>query len=203
MKRLIIIGASAMGRETCVYAQDCGMKVKGFIDSRSWILDKFTNYPPILGSVNEYLPSDEDVFVCAIGEPDQKRKYVTIIEQKGGVFVSVIHPSSYVCKSVTLGKGCIVCPNATITNDSEIGSHVILNVNASINHDNHIGDYATICPGCHLAGRVKVGTGAFVGTGTVIIPDITLGDGVFVAAGATVVKSYASGRLMGTPARQV
>ena len=42
MKKLIIIGASAMGRETCVYAQDCGMKVKGFLDSIGYPATFFT-----------------------------------------------------------------------------------------------------------------------------------------------------------------
>ena len=39
MSRLIIIGASAMGRETSAYAHECGMEVKGFLDSRTNILD--------------------------------------------------------------------------------------------------------------------------------------------------------------------
>ena len=39
MSRLVIIGASAMGRETSAYARECGMVVKGFLDSRTNILE--------------------------------------------------------------------------------------------------------------------------------------------------------------------
>ena len=41
-QRLIIIGAGGFGREVMVYAEDCGtFNLKGFLDSRSHILDGF------------------------------------------------------------------------------------------------------------------------------------------------------------------
>lgn len=201
MSRLVIIGASAMGRETSAYACECGMVVKGFLDSRTNILAGQSGYAPVLSSPEEYTPQSEDVFVCAVGDPHAKRKYVQFFESKGVKFVSVIHPRAYVGANVKIGVGCIVAPNASITNDTVIGDHVIINVNASVCHDNVVGDFTTICPGCCLAGRVKVGKDVFIGVGAVVIPDVSLGDGMFVAAGATVVKSFAGGRVMGTPAR--
>ena len=202
MSKLVIIGARAMGRETYSYARDAGLEVKGFLDSKGDALDGFEGYARILGSVEEYTIETGDVFVCALGDPEFKHRYVNIVASRGGVFASVIHPSAYVGRSVKIGDGSIICPNATITNDTILGEHVIVNVCASINHDNCIGDFSTICPGCRLAGRVKIGKSVFVGTGALIIPDVTLGDNVYVAAGATVTKSYDAGRLMGVPAVQ-
>lgn len=201
MSKLIIIGARAMGRETYAYACECGMEVKGFLDSKSDALDGFDGYPPILNSVERYYPHDEDVFVVALGEPEYKVKYERMISERGGRFMSIVHPTAYVGKNVTIGEGCIICPNATITNDTQIGNHVIINTCASINHDNCIGEGSTICPGARLAGRVKIGQRVFVGIGASIIPDVRLGDDVFVAAGAVVVSNVASGRVMGMPAR--
>lgn len=200
MSQLVIIGARAMGRETYAYARDAGMNVKGFLDSDSQALESFSGYAPILSSVEDYRPVKDDVFACALGDPEIKRKYVEIVLEKGGEFVSVIHPRAYVGQNVRIGKGCIICPNSTITNDVAIGDHVIVNVNASVNHDNDIGDYVTICPGCHLAGRVTLGKAVFLGIGTSVVPDVELGNGVFVAAGATVTKSFPEGRLKGVPA---
>ena len=200
MSKLVIIGARAMGRETYAYACECGMEVKGFLDSKANALDGFAGYPLILDSVEGYRPCDEDVFVVALGEPEFKIKYAQIISEKGGKFVSVVHPTAYVGKNVKIGAGCIICPNATITNDTEVGSHVVINIGASINHDNRIGDGSTICPGARLAGRVRIGRGVFIGTGALFIPDVHLGDGVFVAAGAVVTKSFDKGRIMGVPA---
>lgn len=200
MSRLVIVGARAMGRETYAYACECGMDVKGFLDSKADALDGFDGYPSILASVENYVPCDDDVFVIALGEPECKVKYAQIIAEKGGVFVSVVHPTAYIGKNVKVGPGCIICPNTTVTNDTEIGAHVIINVGASINHDNRISDGATICPGARLAGRVRIGKNVFVGTGASVVPDVQLGDNVFVAAGATVTKSFEKGRLMGLPA---
>ncbi len=200
MSKLVIIGARAMGRETYAYACECGMDVKGFLDSKADALDGFDGYPPILDSVERYVPCEEDVFVVALGEPEYKVKYAQIIADKDGRFASVVHPTAYIGKNVKIGQGCIICPNTTITNDTEIGAHVIINIGASVNHDNRIGDGSTICPGARLAGRVRIGRNVFVGTGALIIPDVQLGDNVFVAAGATVTKSFEKGRLMGVPA---
>lgn len=202
MSRLIIVGARAMGRETCTYAQEAGTEVKGFLDDMADALDGFEGYPKILGSVEEYCVVEEDVFVIALGDGALRRKYADIIAAKGGRFINIVHPTAYVGKNVKLGCGCIVCPNVTITNDTAIGDHVIVNVGTTINHDNKIGAYVTICPGCHLAGRVTLGELVFVGTGVTIVPDIELGAKVIVAAGASVVRSFHSGRIMGIPARE-
>lgn len=191
-----------MGRETCVYAQESDVAVKGFLDDKSDALDGFQGYPKILGSVEEYTVEEDDAFVIALGDGMLRQKYAEIISAKGGRFLKIVHPTAYIGKNVELGDGCIVCPNVTISNDTTIGSHVIVNVGTTINHDNRISNYATICPGCHLAGRVKLNAGVFLGTGTTIIPDIALGDNVYVAAGSIVTKSFFSGRLMGVPAKQ-
>lgn len=200
--RLVIIGARAMGREACSYARESGLEVKGFLDSDGHALEGFPGYPSILSSVEEYVPGQEDVFVCALGEPEVKRKYVEAVRARGGEFISIVHPKAYVGHNVRVGRGCIICPHSTITNDIVIGDHVIVNVNASVNHDNDIGDYSTLCPGCHLAGRVKLGKAVFLGIGTSIIPDVELGDGVFVAAGSIVTQSFSAGRLKGVPATE-
>ena len=200
MPKLVIIGARAMGRETCAYAQDAGFCVKGFLDEKTNALDGFVGYPPILATVEKYEVAEDDLFVVALGEPEYKYKYAEMVAAKGGKFVSVIHPSVYIGKNVKVGVGCIICPNSTITNDTVLGDHVIVNVNASINHDNRIDDLSTICPGCHLAGRVRIGSHVFIGIGASLIPDVTLGNGVYVAAGSTVTRSFESGRLMGVPA---
>ena len=201
MRELVIIGARAMARETCAYAIEAGMHVKGFLDSDAHALDDYPGYPPIMGSVASYEPCPEDFFVCALGDPTWKMKYVHLIHGKGGHFTTVIHPTAYIGKNVKIGIDCIICPNCTITNDTVIGDHVIVNIHASLNHDGRYGDYTTISPGCNIAGRCTIGNGVFMGVGSVLIPDITLGDGVYVAAGACVVHSVDAGRVMGVPAR--
>ena len=201
-KRLVIVGASAMGREVCAYARESGMAVKGFLDSRADILGGRKGYPPILGPVESYQVRASDVFVCAVGDPGMKRRYAQMVREKGGCFVSIIHPTAYIGMNVEIGAGCIVAPHASVSNDTVLGDHVIVNLNASISHDNCISTGCTISPGCHLAGWVALGEDVFVGIGASIIPHVSIGRNVVVAAGAVVVRSVATGRVMGVPARK-
>ena len=200
MSQLVIIGASAMGRETFTYATALGMQVKGFLDSRKNLLDDKPGYPPVLSSVEEYVVGIEDVFVCAVGDSVARRKFVELIEMRGGRFVSIIHPMAYVGQNVTIGDGCIICPNSTLTNDIQIGNHVIVNVNSSVSHDCSVGSFVTISPGCHIAGWCELKEDVFMGVHSAVVPHVSLGAGVFVAAGAVVTKSVDAGRVMGVPA---
>jgi len=201
-KRLIIVGAGAMGRECCQYAQATlpGYSVVGFLDSRSGILDGYGGYPPILGSVENYQAGQNDHFVCSIGEVEPKMRYVNLLKSKGARFVSVVHPLAYVGQNVKIGNGCIIAPGVVLTADLALGDHVIVNVQSSISHDCHIGDGSTISPGCHIAGWCRLGKRVFLGVHSTLIPHIVLGDDVYVAAGAVVVKAVECGRVMGIPA---
>lgn len=206
MKNLVIIGAGPMGREACHYARECGtgLAVKGFLDTRANLLDGFAGYPPVLGDVAGYAPEENDVFVCAVGDPAAKMRYAEEIAGKGGKFVSLVHPKAYVGMNTSIGEGSIIAPGAVITTDAAIGKHVIVNVGSTISHDCAIGDGTTISPGCHIAGNCSLGPGTFLGTGANLIPHVKLGGGaepVYVAAGATVVKSFETGLLMGVPAK--
>ena len=199
-KNLIIIGARAMGRETCNYARDSGFIVKGFLDSDSSILNGFVGYPPVIATVEGYLPADDEVFICAIGDPGVKKHYVRLMEAKGAKFVSVIHPSAYVGPNVVIGEGSIISVNVTLTCDIKIGCHVIVNVNSTISHDCFVGDFSSISPGCSIAGRVSLDEKVFLGVGVKVIPDISLGAEISVGAGAVITKSWKSGILVGVPA---
>ena len=172
MRKLVIIGARALGREVCNYAQDIGISVKGFLDSDPSVLNAFSGYPPVLSSVEEYTLENKDVFICALGDSDARKKYVSIIEGKRGEFLSVVHKSAYIGRNVRIGCGCIVAPNVTITADITIGNHVLINVNSSINHDVVLEDFVSIGPGCRLIGRNMLRKGMTLRANTTLFADI-------------------------------
>ena len=71
MKNLIIIGARGWGREVYAHAQYShgyleDYDIKGFLDDKADALDGMNGYPPILGSVEDYKPQSDDVFICAL-----------------------------------------------------------------------------------------------------------------------------------------
>lgn len=209
-KRLIIIGASAMGRETAHYAQECvGInaqwdEVAGFLDTRTAILDQYPGYPPVIASAEAYQPRTDDVFVCTVGDSAVRLKYVALLQAKGAEFVSVVHPKAYIGCNVKIGLGCIICPHATITADVVIQDHVIVNVNASISHDCSIGEGTTLAPGCTIAGWCKIGNRVDFGTHSAVLPRKVIVDDVIIGAGAIVVKDIREqGTYIGCPARRM
>lgn len=80
MKKLIIIGASGFGREVLCWALDCekvqhNWRMHGFLDENLKALDGFDCKYSILDTPSNYLPTKEDVFICAIGDPEKKYMY--------------------------------------------------------------------------------------------------------------------------------
>lgn len=204
MKRLIIIGARALGREAYNYAKDAGLPVAGFLDDKFNALEDFSGYPPILTSVENYQIKRDDLFVCAIGDSIRRCEYVNKIETKGGEFTSIIHPTAYIGHNVRIGEGSIICPYSVIDCDLYLGRHVIVNVHSYVPHDSRIEDFVTLSPNVHLGGRTVLRRKVFLGIGVVTIPDIEIGEESFVAAGATVAKSLPEHVLAaGVPARIV
>ena len=203
-KKLVIVGASGLGREVCDIARAIGWEVKGFLDSREGILAGMEGLPPILGAPEGYTASSDEVFVVAVGEPEARHKYVSLIREGGGDFATLVHPTAVLGQGVELGEGVVVHPQAVLGSRVRVGSHVVIGVQTSVGHDCELGDFVTLSPGCTVAGWVTLRSGCFLGVHSAVIPHVCLGGaegGVFVAAGAVVTKSFASGRVMGVPAK--
>ena len=89
MKDLLIVGARGWGREvyklalSCKAYMDGEYTVKGFLDSNNTVLDNLQgDFPPILGSPEDYKLEDNDVFVIAMGDSRWRKHYADIIEKK-------------------------------------------------------------------------------------------------------------------------
>ena len=109
MKNLIIIGAGGMGRtlysnaiESVGYGEI--FVVKGFIDDNLQALGDFENYPPILGTIKDYQPQLNDVFVSSIGGASRRLCMEEIIS-RGGEFMELIHPDGTYLPGGETGQG--------------------------------------------------------------------------------------------------
>jgi sugar O-acyltransferase (sialic acid O-acetyltransferase NeuD family) len=191
MKRLVIICARGFGREIYNLALDAkGYKedfdIKGFLDDNNTSLDDYCGYPPVLTSVENYSISPDDVFICAIGNGHIKQKYVDIIKQKGGSFISLIHNSSIVGKNTAIGEGCIITQNVNISCDVKIGDFVTLQPFTNISHDCIIGNY------CHLNSFVVMGGGSSIGNfvtvhaSSVLLFGAKVEDNIEIEAGSSI-----------------
>jgi len=201
-EKVYILGAGGMGREICVYLDDSGIPVGGFVEQNTRRGGQKLKGTTIIDAND--LPDPGNIgLIAGIGSP-LRRRWVEELELRGYRFETLIHKDAYVGDDVEIGEGCIVCPGVIVTTDVQIGRHCILNVKASINHDCVLGDFVTISPGATIGGGVEIGDETWVGIGATIIQRVKIGKGVFIAAGAVVINDISDNSLvMGVPAKVV
>lgn len=209
MKNLLIIGARGWGREVYNMLPDCvgygtEFVVKGFLDDKKDALDGMAGYPPIIDNVESYIPREDDVFTCALGDANWKKYYSGLILNKGGVFITIRHKSSTIGRNTVVGNGCIICDKVGLSCDIAIGNFVTIQTSTIVGHDTRIGNY------CHLGVRSFMGGNSHLGdlttiqTNSVILPKVRIGDNCMVGAGAVVIKKVKDGETVyGNPARKL
>ena len=209
MKNLIIIGARGWGREVYNIAQGCisagaDFVVKGFLDGKTTALDGYKGYPPILSPVETYLPQENDVFTCALGDPHFKKKYADIIKSKGGKFISLIHPSAHIGNNAEIGEGCVFSINTNIGQDVTIGAFVTLDGYASVGHDCKIGGYSHLGTQTSIGGFSTIEENVTIHPGARIVPHTRVGENVVIGVGSIVLKKIKPNCVVfGNPAKVI
>lgn len=207
MKHLLIIGARGYGRG--LYDIASAMKsfgtefdIKGFLDDKSDVLKDYPNYPPIVDSVENYQIQPDDVFACALGNIEYKKLYVGKILQKGGRFMTVIHPSAHIGNNCHLGKGCIIGYNAQIDCDTHFGDFVNVQTNVVVGHDSKIGNWCMLDCFAFTGGFVTIEDEVTMHTRSTVVPGLTVGRGSTLNAGSVIIRNVKENSvMMGNPAK--
>jgi len=200
-KRLILVGCGDFGRELINWADDVassgmGQSFFGFLDNNPAALDKYSYKLAYLGSIDDFIPSDEYSLVIGIANPETKRIVVDKLKTKGAVFAKLIHPSAVVARTATLGEGVVICPHALISADATLGNFVAVNGLSSIGHDARVGDFSTLSSHVDITGFVQVGENVFFGTGAKVLPKVKIGNRARIGAGTTIMRSVSEGDVM-------
>lgn len=209
MRNLLIIGARGYGREIYDFFLRCkeslgDVECKGFLDDKKDALEGFNGYPPIISSVEDYQPKDNDVFICALGEPQWVKHYTEIIENKGGKFISIISPKTILGRNTDIGDGCIISGLTIISPDVRIGKHTSIGVFSNIGHDVKIGDYCHLGAYTFIGGRTTLGNEITAHPRTNILPDKKIGDKAIIGAGSVVIRNVKEGdTVFGVPAKKI
>lgn len=209
MKNLLIIGARGWGREVYDIASSCilagaDFKVKGFLDDKYDALANYENYPPIISSVESYDIQQDDVFICALGDVIYKRKYVQMIIDKGGEFITLIHPTAILGNNAKIGNGCIIGAYANISSDTRIGDFVTFSIKAGMGHDSIIGDYTHVGGLTNISGFVEIGNNVTIHPCCNIIPHKKIGDNSIIGTGSVVLTNVKPNiTVFGNPAKKI
>ena len=204
MRKLVIIGASGLGKEVAWLSNRIGIEVLGFLDDNQNLIGKLFYQRPVLGCIDEWKKYADAEFVIAIASPRIKENILKQLTKNDlPRFATLIDPSVQIDTYETkLGVGTVICAGTVCTADITIGSHCIINKLCSIGHDATISDFATLSPQVMLGGHSIVGVGAELGASCLIRQGLTVGDWANVGMGSVVTKNVPSGiTVVGNPAK--
>jgi len=193
-KSIYIYGASGHGLVVADIARACGYEDVIFIDDGE---NEYQTFEDIKGTSGITI-------VFGIGNNIIRAKLFKKVQKSGFEIVSLIHPSSIISSSTTIGKGTVVMPNVVVNTKANIGEGVILNSSCVVEHENIIEDFVHISPNVALAGNVKVRKYTHIGIGSNVIQGIIIGTNTLIGAGSTVVKNIGNfKKAYGNPCREI
>ena len=208
MNNLIIIGAGGMGRSLYDNAQESVgygeiFVVKGFIDDNLAALDGYPNYPPVIGTIKDYIPQENDVFVSSIGGASRRACMESVIS-RGGAFMNLIHSTARIRKNVRLGTGNFIGAYVAISNDTEIGDYNMIQTYTVIGHDSKIGNWNRIDTHVVCVGGIVIEDETVIHTSAVISHNVTVETGAHVGALSFVIRKVRAGTTVtGNPAKRL
>lgn len=194
MKSIYIYGGSGHGLVVADIALSCGYDDIIFVD------DGENKYPTFEDIKREnHIP-----IAFGVGSNTTRAKLFERVQNSGFEIISLIHPSSIISSSVTVGKGTVVMPNVVVNAKAVIGKGVILNSSCVVEHECVIDDFVHISPSVALAGDVKIGEFSHIGIGSSVIQSIIIGKNAVIGAGSTVVKNIDNfKKAYGNPCKEV
>ena len=208
MKNLIIIGAGGMGHtfyssalESVGYGES--FTIKGFIDDNLNALDGLPNYPPVIGTIKDYQPLPDDVFVSSIGGSSRHQCMEEIVA-RGGEFINLIHKTVRIYTNAKIGKGNFIGAYSVIGHDVVVGDYNMIQAYTVIGHDARIGDWNRIDTHVTCVGGIVIENDVNIHTSAVISHNVTVGAGAHVGALSFVIRKVKPGTtVMGNPAKKI
>lgn len=206
MKDLIIAGAGGFGREALALAKTLNeieprWNIKGFINDIPDALDGVKCSHGIIGTIKDWEPKENEVFVMGISSPIGKEKVADALKAKGAKFVTLIHPLALISDYVEIGEGCIIGGRSSIGGGAILGDFVNL-AGCMVGQDAEIGEFSTVTGYANIT-NAKLGKRVFVGSHAVILNKRNVGDDAYICAGSIVFSNVKAGmKVFGNPAKK-
>lgn len=204
LKDALIVSAGGFGRS--VYnmmqsdvANGVVWNVVGFLDNRAELA---AGTPlPVLGDPLTWQVKSHEEFLCALGEPAQRRRFAAPLLAQGAIFMSLC-TGLHKAIGVTMGAGCLFEPEVRMGVDTHLGDFVFVQSTSVIGYEVWIGDYTTIGSFVFVGGGARIGSDVIIHPHATILPRVTVGDGAIIGAGAVVMADVPPGvTMIGNPAK--
>lgn len=141
-------------------------------------------------------------YLLAIGDPRLRKVISQALDARGWQALSYVHESVVQGVQVSLGRGVIVCPRASLSSDCVLHEHVLVNGGCGIAHDVVVGAYSVLLGAVSLNGNVQVGECVTIGAGALVHPGRRIGDHAVIGMGSAVFAHVKpSVTVVGNPAR--
>jgi len=210
-QKIVIIGASGLGREILFLLEDINAQhdhydILGFIDNAPELRNVIINKYPVLGNDSWLFNYDDEInVVIAVGNPKMKKNiYEKFSVKKNILFPNIIANEVKFSRTVNIGKGCVVGYYSTLAANISLGDFVLLNSVCNIGHDVIIGDFVTLYGNVSVSGDVSIAACAEIGNGTRILQKKTIGENSKVGIGSVVVNNVPPNcTVFGNPAKKI
>ena len=196
MKQIIVIGAGGHSAEIDDYFQyaknklpDFELEIVGYIDDNASSYRNYDFTAPFLGDIQSHLVQKEFYYIMGIANLKYRRPIIEKFLAEGAVFISFIHPDTYISASSKIGIGVVVAPGVNIGPKVTIGNFTLINSRSSMGHDTTVGSYNFICPNVCFSGFTLVGDENLFGINSTTIPGIQIGSRNKIAAGMILDKN--------------
>ncbi|MBN9396214.1 MAG: acetyltransferase [Candidatus Melainabacteria bacterium] len=202
--RLAIFGTGSQARVVLNIIQDLneGARAGEKIDIAGFVYDRATQDQAHGHRLVQKLEElDADHFIVAIGD-NKTRKEIFLRHCQQCKPATLIHPTAYIARGVTIGAGTVIHPHATVHIAVKIGQNVILNTQSLIDHDSIIQDHAHVSARAAVTSNNHVGEGSLISVGALMRPGARVGMWSVIGAGAVVIKDIPDySTAYGVPAR--
>lgn len=204
LKEALIISAGGFGRS--VYnmmqsdiANGVDWQVVGFLDNRAELA---AGTPlPVLGDPLTWRAKGHEEFLCALGEPAQRRRFAAPLLAQGATFMT-LRTGLHKAIGVRMGVGCLFEPEVRMGVDTCLGDFVLVQSTSVIGYEVNIGDYTTIGTFVFVGGGAQIGSDVMIHPHATILPRVKVGDGAIIGAGAVVMADVPPGvTMIGNPAK--
>jgi acetyltransferase-like isoleucine patch superfamily enzyme len=211
MRELIIICNDSFGASVRMIAEKMNeynrlihrsdwFMIKGYLCVDGYAPKQNENSLPVLGSPEEWIPHNNEVFAMGIVSPGIKKKYVELMKNKGARFCVLWAPWVLTPLSMKFGEGCIIAAHC-IHEKAIIQPFVTLY--KSMVDNTEIGSYSSVMGFSNIT-NAKIGEMVYVGNNAAIMMDLTVGDGAYVCDNSVVVKNVKPGtKVSGIPAKRI